>query len=100
MLEVLAVWKCMYVDTQKELIKSCLDARPKKMEDWVEWIIQTEQTMRMNGIDLREILVAGWTHHPILSDTLIQWSRLGGGSCRDMFFNAVYQILCAEGIVK
>jgi DNA polymerase III delta prime subunit len=99
-LEVLAVWKCSYVDTQKELIKSCLDARPTKTEDWVAWAIQTEQTMRMNGIDLREVLVAGWTHHPILSDTLIQWSRLGGGSCRAMFFHALYQILRAEGIVK
>ena len=99
-LEVLAVWKYSYIDTQKELIKSCLDARPKKTDGWVDWVIQTEQTMRMNGIDLREILVAGWTHHPILSDTLIQWSRLGGGSCRAMFFNAVYQILRAEGIVK
>jgi len=99
-LEALAVWKCSYKDSQKELIKSCLDVRPKKEEEWVSWAIQTEQTMRMNGIDLREILVAGWTHHPILSDTLAQWSRLGGGSCRAMFFSALYQILRAEGIVK
>jgi DNA polymerase III delta prime subunit len=99
-LEVLAVWKCSYMDSQKEIIKSCLDTRPTKEEEWVAWAIQTEQTLRMNGIDLREILVAGWTHHPILSDTLAQWSRLGGGSCRAMFFNALYQILCAERIVK
>ena len=99
-LEALAVWKCSYKDSQKELIKSCLDVRPKKMDEWVAWAIQTEQTMRMNGIDLRDILVAGWTHHPILSDTLAQWSRLGGGSCRAMFFSALYQILRAEGIVK
>jgi len=99
-LEALAVWKCSYKDSQKELIKSCLDVRPKKMDEWVTWAIQTEQTMRMNGIDLRDILVAGWTHHPILSDTLAQWSRLGGGSCCAMFFSALYQILRAEGIVK
>lgn len=99
-LEVLAVWKCRHTDLQKEIIASYLARRPSKSDEWVAWAIQTEQAARMEGIDLRDILTTGWLHHPVVSHTLAQWSRLGGGSCRALFFSAIYEILSAERIVK
>jgi DNA polymerase III delta prime subunit len=99
-LEVLATWKCSYIDLQKDIIASYLAKRPTKADGWVQWAIQTEQAARLEGINLRDILVTGWMHHPVVTQTLVQWSRLGGLSCRALFFTAIYKILHAEGILK
>jgi len=95
-LEVLAYWKGVL---SKEAPIS-LAKRPSSANEWVTWAIQTEQAARLEGIDLRDILTLGWPHHPVVSQTLAQWSRLGGMSCRALFFTAIYGILRAEGIVK
>jgi DNA polymerase III delta prime subunit len=100
MLEVLAVWKCNKKETQKEIITSYLAKRPSNPDKWIAWTIETEQAARLEGIDLRDILFAGWMHHPVVSQTLSQWSRLGGISCRAMFFSTIHDILRAEGILK
>ena len=100
MWEVLVAWKCPQPDGQAELIASYLAKRPSTSEEWMVWAIQTEQSARMEGIDLRDILIMGWTHHPVVSHTLSQWSRLGGSSCRALFFTAIYKLLCAEGSLK
>jgi len=100
-LEVLALWKGVgSKDNYSKLIESYLATRPSKADHWVSWATFTEQAARMEGIDLRDILVAGWPHHSVVSQTLAQWSRLGGMSCRAFFFSALYKILCAEGILK
>jgi hypothetical protein len=100
-LEVLALWKGVFPnDNQTKIIESYLAMRPTKVNEWVSWAIKTEQAARLEGIDLRDILILGWPHHPVVSQTLSQWSRLGGMSCRSFFFTAVYGILRAEGIVK
>jgi len=100
-LEVLAIWKDVFsTENQIKVIESYLATRPTKANDWVNWAIKTEQAARLEGIDLRDILTMGWPHHSVVSQTLAQWSRLGGMSCRSLFFTAIYGILRAEGIVK
>jgi DNA polymerase III delta prime subunit len=100
-LEVLAFWKGVSPrEDQTKIMESYLSTRPTTAKEWVSWTIQTEQAARLEGIDVRDILMTGWPHHPIVSQTLAQWSRLGGTSCRALFFTAVYEILRAEGIVK
>jgi hypothetical protein len=100
-LEVLACWKGVFLkEDQIKHIESYLATRPTKANDWVNWAIKTEQAARLEGIDLRDILTMGWPHHSVVSQTLAQWSRLGGMSCRSLFFTAIYGILRAEGIVK
>ena len=100
-LEVLAFWKGVVPkENQIKLINSYLATRPSSPKEWVSWAVQTEHAARLEGIDLRDILTAGWPHHPVVSQTLAQWSRLGGISCRALFFTGIYGILRAEGIVK
>jgi len=100
-LEVLAIWKDVFLkEDLTKVIKSYLATRPTKANDWVQWAIQTEQAARVEGIDVRDILTMGWPHHPVVSQILTQWSRLGGMSCRALFFTGIYGILRAEGIVK
>jgi len=65
-------------------------------DEWLGWAISTEASARQEGIDLRDILLCKWAFHPIVSQTLSQWSRLGGMSCRALFFSAIYGILRAE----
>lgn len=101
LLEVLAIWKDVFSkENQIKVIESYLATRPTKANEWVNWAIKTEQLARLEGIDLRDILTIGWPHHSVVSQTLAQWSRLGGMSCRSLFFTAIYGILRAEGIVK
>ena len=100
-LEVLAFWKGVFPrEDHTKIIESYLITRPTTAKDWVSWAIQTEQASRLEGIDVRDVLIAGWPHHPVVSQTLAQWPRLGGMSCRSLFFTAIYGILRAEGIVK
>jgi replication factor C small subunit len=100
-LEVLAIWKDVFsTENQIKVIESYLATRPTIAKEWVNWAIKTEQIARLEGIDLRDILTMGWPHHSVVSQTLAQWSRLGGMSCRSLFFTTIYGILRAEGIVK
>jgi replication factor C small subunit len=100
-LEGLAIWKGVFSrEDQTTLLESYLASRPTKANEWVQWAIQTEQSAKLEGIDVRDILTRGWPHHPVVSQILSQWSRLGGTSCKAFFFTAIYGILRAEGIVK
>ena len=100
-LEGLAIWKGVFSrEDQTKQIESYLAMRPTKVNEWVSWAIQTEHAARLEGIDVRDILTMGWPHHPVVSQTLSQWSRLGGSSCKAFFFTTIYGILRAEGIVK
>ena len=65
-------------------------------DEWLHWAIQTEANARLEGIDLRDILLCKWAFHPVVSQTLSQWSRLGGTSCRALFFSAIYGVVRAE----
>jgi replication factor C small subunit len=100
-LEMLAIWKGVFLrEDQTKVIESYLVKRPTTAKEWVSWAIETEQASRLEGIDIRDILTIGWPHHPVVSQSLTQWSRLGGVSCRALFFTTIYGILRAEGIVK
>jgi DNA polymerase III delta prime subunit len=61
----------------------------KEGKDLLMWALEAEATCRNNGIDLRALLVAGWPHHHIVTQTLTLWSRLGGISGRSQFFACV-----------
>jgi hypothetical protein len=100
MLEVLSVWKCGHVESHAKIVESYLAKRPTTADGWIAWATETEATARSEGIDVRDILLAGWAHHPVVCRTLATWSRLGGTSCRALFFSALYDILRAEGILK
>ena len=65
-----------------------LKARPRE-EGWVAWAVNAEQTCRLQGIDLRDVLRAGWPASPIVANTCATWSRLGGTSPRTLFFDCV-----------
>ena len=77
------------------IIQSLLGSRPSSnnLEDWITWAISVEQSARLHGIDLRDVLRIGWPTSPIVSNTCIQWSRLGGTSPRTLFFNSIAQLL-------
>lgn len=60
--------------------------------DILDWAIEAESTCRNNGLDFRTLLLLVWPNNPTVSQTISQWSRLGGISARALFFNCVYQI--------
>jgi len=76
-----------------KIIESLLAKIPldKDIDDiaWVHWAVNTENTCRDAGIDLRDILRQGWPKNPIVANTCAQWSRLGGTSSRTLFFDCV-----------
>lgn len=63
---------------------------------WVDWAIRAETRCKMEGIDLRDILRIGWPQNPIVSNTCLQWSRLGGTSPRNLFFDCIASLLKIE----
>ena len=63
--------------------------------EWVEWAIQAEMKCKLEGIDLRDILRIGWPQNPIVSNTCLQWSRLGGTSPRNLFFDCLATLIGA-----
>jgi replication-associated recombination protein RarA len=78
-----------------DIIQTLLQSRPadSNLEEWITWAISAEQTSRLHGIDLRDVLRIGWPTSPVVSNTCIQWSRLGGTSPRTLFFNSIAQLL-------
>ena len=74
------------------LLDSLLSGRPasaKDSEAWKTWALETEFRCRQEGVDLRDILRAGWVDHPVIAMTCARWSRLGGSSPRTLFFDCV-----------
>jgi DNA polymerase III delta prime subunit len=98
LLTALAQIHCQdHTNTQEaySVIESLLESRPSNnhLDDWITWAISVEQSARLQGIDLRDVLRIGWPTSPIVSNTCIQWSRLGGTSPRTLFFNSIAQLL-------
>jgi replication-associated recombination protein RarA len=79
------------------IIEEILATRPssQNLSQWISWAIYAEQNARIQGIDLRDILRIGWPTSPIVSNTCVQWSRLGGTSPRTLFFNSIAMLLNA-----
>lgn len=79
------------------IIEEILATRPntQNLSQWIAWATVAEQTARIQGVDLRDILRIGWPTSPIVSNTCVQWSRLGGTSPRTLFFNSVAVLLNA-----
>jgi replication factor C small subunit len=85
-----------------DIIDNILKARPdicgsKSLESdaWVQWAITAEMRCKLEGIDLRDILRIGWPQSPVVSNTCVQWSRLGGTSPRNLFFDCVASLISA-----
>ena len=71
-----------------DTIQKLLKERPEG-DDWLTWAVNTEQTCRHQGIDLRDILRTGWPTSPVVANTCATWSRLGGTSPRTLFFDCI-----------
>lgn len=61
-------------------------------KDWVQWAIEAEQTCKLNGLDLRDVLRIGWPCNTVVANTCAQWSRLGGTSTRTLFFDCIRKL--------
>lgn len=83
------------------MYRALLEKRPSvsdrekiNMPEWVQWAIDAEQTCRLNGLDIRELLLQGWPNDPDISHMLrVHWSRLGGISTRAIFYRCLQMIL-------
>lgn len=80
-----------------EIVNKLLSERPTTTnnEDWIAWACACEQSCRVSGIDLRDILRIGWPNNPSVAYICMQWSRLGGTSPRTLFFTGIAK-LCGE----
>ena len=80
-----------------DVLETILASRPlsNDLSEWIVWASMAEQTARVEGIDLRDLLRIGWPTSPIVSNTCVQWSRLGGTSPRTLFFNSIAVLLNA-----
>ena len=85
-----------------DVIESILKTRPDihgekalESEEWVHWAITAEMRCKLEGIDLRDILRIGWPENPVVSNTCTQWSRLGGTSPRNLFFDCIASLISA-----
>lgn len=61
-------------------------------EEWIAWSCDVEQSCRVSGIDLRNVLRYGWPSSPIVAHTCQQWSRLGGTSPRALFMDCISRL--------
>jgi hypothetical protein len=59
-------------------------------EEWITWATESEQTCRLQGLDLRDLLGRGWKNNHHVSYMNSQWPRLGGVSPKALFFNCVH----------
>ena len=81
------------------LLTKLLDERPVGTEDkeaWIAWAIHVEETCRVEGLDLRDVLKLGWTLNPKVSYYCSLLSRLGGTSPRIIFMSCLAALLNAE----
>lgn len=77
-----------YVDvSSSNIIRDILAKRSQN--DLVRWAIEAEQTCKLNGLDLRDVLRIGWPLNPIVANTCAQWARLGGTSTRSLFYDCI-----------
>jgi hypothetical protein len=79
------------------ILTQILEKRPSTpmptTEDWVTWAICTEETCRMEGIDLRDVLKLGWSLNPRVAHYCALLSRLGGTSSRIIFMTCLSDLL-------
>ena len=81
------------------MLQTLLDERPEKDADpvkWIEWAVHVEETCRVEGIDLRDILKLGWALNPKVSYYCSLLSRLGGTSPRIVFMTCLAGLVAAE----
>lgn len=80
------------------LLTKLLDDRPIDGDAtaWIAWAIRVEETCRVEGIDLRDILKLGWTLNPKVSYYCSLLSRLGGTSPRIVFMSCLAGLVNAE----
>jgi hypothetical protein len=71
-------------------------AGPGKAEEWIAWAIRIEETCRVEGLDLRDVLKQGWTLNPKVSYYCSLLSRLGGTSPRIVFMSCLAGLVNAE----
>jgi hypothetical protein len=71
-------------------------AGPGKAEEWIAWAIRVEETCRVEGLDLRDVLKLGWTLNPKVSYYCSLLSRLGGTSPRIVFMSCLAGLVNAE----
>jgi replication-associated recombination protein RarA len=83
------------IQENQRLIEEILSDRPIHDDTgaWIVWASKAEQSCRVKGIDLRNLLRFGWPKNPIVSNICLQWSRLGGTSPRTLFFSCVAQLI-------
>lgn len=66
----------------------------KEDRAWVSWAVMADQTCRLHGYDVRELLRVGWPNDADISHMLnVHWSRLGGISTRAIFFRCLQMVL-------
>jgi replication-associated recombination protein RarA len=86
-------WNGEYVDHfENDEYDRLLKQRPASSADskeWIRWAIEAEQTCRLQGLDMRDLLNLGWKNNQHVSYMCGQWSRLGGMSPRALFFNCM-----------
>lgn len=68
-------------------LKGLLEKRESM--DLLQWALESESTCRNQGIDLRALLIQGWGNNYLVTQTLTNWSRLGGISGRAQFFTCI-----------
>jgi replication-associated recombination protein RarA len=99
LVEALARWHTadedIHIGHGGDSIHSLLECRPKTSDpaEWMKWAIQTEETARTLGIDLRDILKLGWPLHPSVSYHNTLLCRLGGASPRTLFMSALVSLV-------
>jgi len=81
--------RCITNDT---IIKGLLLNKPTQPDELYEWSLRTEAECRIQGIDLRQVLLQGWPNNPVVTQTCSLWSRLGGVSPRALYFSCIAQI--------
>jgi hypothetical protein len=79
------------------IVSGLLEARPAAMNpnshEWIRWAIHAEETSRVEGLDLRDILKRGWPLHPKVSHYCSLLSRLGGTSSRIIFMACISDLV-------
>jgi replication-associated recombination protein RarA len=89
-----------YIGRGGSILTQILDKRPASTpsimtDDWVEWAIRTEETCRVESVDLRDVLKLGWPMNPRVAHYCALLSRLGGTSSRIIFMTCLSDLLGA-----
>lgn len=94
MLKMLALIYCKDTRCMEDdiVLNDLLSKKPGCPNELYEWSLSTEAECRINGIDLRQVLLRGWPNNPVVTQTCALWSRLGGVSGRALYFSCIAQI--------